>query len=437
MLTRKTINFVSALIWGRLWLRTERVPKNQKKHHGIIAIHTIAVLPRERKMGQLFNKRAMSVLGACHVAGMLDLIALPVWIGALVEFYRLSPIQAGSTVTLFLAGIVVASVVTAPLFERIRHRRTVTVGFAISGGAFAYLATAPVGTVPFSLLLLIHAIGGLASGTAVSITHGTIGRSANPHRLFGLANVAMSAIAVVFFASVPDLIHKVGAQMLFWAFAAIMALAAATALVGFPRVEHAARTEKASIRSIPDNAWLIILTIICLTFNQALVFSFVERIGNFKGFLPADVGFVLICVGFFNLLPGALAALMQKRLSPIAVGIGGPVVQASFAFMLVSAYNFSIYAAFTIPYAAIVIFTHTFLFGLLARVDDSGRAVTATPAMMMIGSATGPAVGGMIVTTFGYPGLGYMAVIMAGIAVVLMLTFKIRSTSVIAVARSV
>jgi hypothetical protein len=41
-------------------------------------------------------------------------------------------------------------------------------------------------------------------------------------------------------------------------------------------------------------------------------------------------------------------------------------------------------------FAAVMIFTHTFAFGLLARLDLSGRAMAATPAMLMIGAAIGP-----------------------------------------------
>ena len=63
-----------------------------------------------------------------------------------------------------------------------------------------------------------------------------------------------------------------------------------------------------------------------------------------------------------------------------------------------------------VPLVAILtapmLFVHTFLFGLMARLDPSGRAVAATPAMLMIGSAVGPALGGTLLVTSGYSGLG-------------------------------
>jgi hypothetical protein len=50
-----------------------------------------------------------------------------------------------------------------------------------------------------------------------------------------------------------------------------------------------------------------------------------------------------------------------------------------------------------------MIFTHTFAFGLLSRLEGTGRALAATPAMLMVGSAVGPLLGGTLVKFFGYP----------------------------------
>ena len=63
------------------------------------------------------------------------------------------------------------------------------------------------------------------------------------------------------------------------------------------------------------------------------------------------------------------------------------------------------------------IFTNVFAFGLLARLDPTGRAVAATPAMLMIGAALGPVVGGTLGQTLGFGALGIAAVIVAAVSV--------------------
>jgi predicted MFS family arabinose efflux permease len=74
------------------------------------------------------------------------------------------------------------------------------------------------------------------------------------------------------------------------------------------------------------------------------------------------------------------------------------------------------YALAASVFVAVMIFTHTFAFGLLARIDTSGRALAATPAMLMIGAAIGPVLGGTLVQTFGYSSLGVTALILDAVA---------------------
>ena len=88
--------------------------------------------------------------------------------------------------------------------------------------------------------------------------------------------------------------------------------------------------------------------------------------------------------------------------------------------------SFPPYAVAGALFVSVVIFTHTFLFGLLARLDTSGRSVAATPAMMMIGSCSGPAVGGIIVSTWSYEGLGWAAAVASSIALVLLTLLKLQ-----------
>ena len=110
---------------------------------------------------------------------------------------------------------------------------------------------------------------------------------------------------------------------------------------------------------------------------------------------------------------------------------GNRILEAVLALVMSSALTFMPYAISASLYVFMVIFTHTFLFGLLSRLDQSGRAVAATPAMMMVGSCIGPALGGAIVQGLGYQGLGWAACIVTFIAVIGMIQVR-RSLSVAA-----
>ena len=52
------------------------------------------------------SRPGRSALMVAHCAGMVDLVALPVWVGTLIANSGLDPQQAGGLVTLFLEGAV-------------------------------------------------------------------------------------------------------------------------------------------------------------------------------------------------------------------------------------------------------------------------------------------------------------------------------------------
>jgi predicted MFS family arabinose efflux permease len=109
--------------------------------------------------------------------------------------------------------------------------------------------------------------------------------------------------------------------------------------------------------------------------------------------------------------------VLQKRVPATLVVQIGPAVQALLALVVTMATVFTVWEPAAAVFVAIQIFTHTFAFGLLARLDPSGRAVAATPAMLMIGAALGPIIGGMLGEHFGFGTLGLAAVLVAFVSI--------------------
>jgi predicted MFS family arabinose efflux permease len=359
------------------------------------------------------GRRGRAALMVAHCAGMVDLVALPLWVGTLIAHYRFDPQQAGLMVTLFLAGVVLASVLLAPRFNRLSGRMVATLGFAASAVGFALAA----GSTHFGTLALLHGLSGVATGAALSMTHGTIACSARPHRLFAMANAALGVFAVIFYAVVPKSLASVGGTALFAAFAIIMAVATLTSLVTFPAPPAKPQAERVAAR-LTMPVWCGIIGIACMALVQAMTFSFLERVGSDRGFGAAAVGGVLVALSLVNLLPAPLAAVLERRLRARNVLLAGPVVQAMLAAVVMNATTFEPYAAAASVFAAVVIFTHTFAFGLLARLEPSGRALAATPAMMMTGAAIGPVLGGTLVKSAGYGSLALAAAALAAVAVI-------------------
>jgi predicted MFS family arabinose efflux permease len=346
----------------------------------------------------------------CHFAGMVDLVALPVWVGTLAQHYGFDLEHAGMIVTAFLFGAVGASLVAAPLYHRLPRAACAFGGYAVA--ALAFLAAARVSG--FGALVLLHLVAGIATGTALSVTHGTIGRSANPHRLFAMAGTALGIGAVIFYAAVPPAVAAHGGPTLFLVFTGLMGAAALACAAGFPHVVTGSRTQAAA--PLPHAAWCAILGVACMALNQALTFSMLDRIGVLRGFGQDKVNGLLVVCGLVNLLPAAIAGLLQRRLNPVRVAMVAAPLQAALALVVTLSADFLPYALAGAVYPAVQIFTHTFLFGLIARLDPSGRALASTPAMMMTGSAIGPALAGSVAMRAGFGGQALLAVLVGAAA---------------------
>ncbi|WP_028997899.1 MFS transporter [Azohydromonas australica] len=356
-------------------------------------------------------------LMVAHCAGMVDLVALPVWIGTLVVHYKLDPQQAGSLATLFLASAVLSSLFFAPRLQRMRGRRAASLGFLISATAFGGAAS----THSYVAMAVLHAVAGAAAGCALSFTHGTIARSKRPHFLFAVAGTALGVFSVVFLGATPKLVAVLGGPALFHVFGCVMLVAAVVCVVMFPEPP----TREAAAQAVPcvddkcidKSVWFAALGISCMTIVQAMMFSFLERMGADRGFSVEAITGMLVALGLVNLLPAPLAAVLERRLNARHVVLAGPIAQAGLALILAQSTAYASYASAAVFFPGVIIFTHTFAFGLIAKLDPSGRALATTPAMVMVGSAVGPILGGTLVKFHGYPSLGLAAAAVAGVAV--------------------
>ncbi|MBI3368378.1 MAG: MFS transporter [Burkholderiales bacterium] len=368
------------------------------------------------------STRGRTALIVAHCAGMLDLVALPVWVGTLIGRYGFDAQQAGLIVTLFLGGVVFASLVLAPRFNRLSGRWVASLGF----GACALGFWAATRSPEFVMLALLHALCGVANGAALSVTHGTIALSVRPHRLFAIVNAALGIAALLYLGITPQIVATAGGPALFAVFGAVMAVAALVSALAFPgatapssasAAQAPSSTKVGAARRFERPVWFGIAGISLLSVVQAMIFSFVERVGHERGFGAEALVGVLITLGFVNLTPAPLAALLERRLAAHAVLCWAPVVQGLLAFTVMNATAFWPYAAATSVIVAVVVFSHTFAFGLLARLEPSGRALSATPAMLMAGSAIGPVLGGTLVKFVGYGSLGVAALVLCSVAV--------------------
>lgn len=375
------------------------------------------------------------VLLLCNVAGLLDLVILPLWVGGLIGTYKLAPQMAGGLVTLYLVGVLISNAVLAFRFDRVPLRTVAATGFLVPAVAFVLMTriSDTVGSSGVALIAILNFVGGLGAGAGMAIVHGMIGRSSNPHRLFAFANFGLTIFGVVFFLVTPPMMVTMGVNAVFLNVGILIAIAFFAVLLAFPKLPSGGKHHPEAGGGMPRLAVASTATlaicfagIVFLQIGNAVTLSFVERVGNFRGFDSAAIGLMLSVGGLVVILAPIAAAILQKKLNPVWVVILGMMVHAALSATLSNASSFLPYA---IAYASVVttvVFTHTFAFGLLARIDPSARMNALTPTMMMSGSAIGPFLGGTVVQFLGFPQVGIVAAICAMIGALCYLAVVVR-----------
>jgi predicted MFS family arabinose efflux permease len=362
-----------------------------------------------------FTRRQKLSLLLAHVAGMIDLVALPLWVGAaLIGYYKFTPQQAGALATAYLLSVVFASLLISPRLRGFSPHRIVALAFSLASVQCVMLAHLH----EFTPMLFLHIMIGLAVGTGLSATHGVIGRSANPHKLFAFVGTGLGIFAVTFMSSMAFLLSAIGGGALFYAFAATMALAGITAAFIFPRLERempATRRPAEGRMPVPPGVWWVVGGISLMVLTQATMASFFERIGVDHGF--GDTVLMVLAASLpITIFPPVLAGFLQKKWPAQRVACCGPLVQAALAVVIVSSTGIAPYAIAVPLFVSSSIFTHTFSFGWLARLDSSGTVTALTPAMLMAGSAVGPVLGGVLVQQLGYWSLGIACVLISSLS---------------------
>ena len=353
---------------------------------------------------------ALSIAGllVAHCAGMVDLVVLPVWIGALINKFGFSAQEAGGLVTGFLLGAVVASATIAPLFNRLPRRLVAGSGFIVSAVAFAICARGP-GAVTLAAL---HVVAGVATGIGLSFVHGAFGRSKNPHRLYAISGIALGAFAAVVLGGLPVSVSAYGGQVVFLVIAAAMGVAGLAIYMAYPADARMTKQHPHHVGKFPPILWRAIFGICLMTFNNAMIFSFLDVIGRERGFADGQLAIVFVVMGFLNFLVIApLAAVLEKRIRAENVMVAGPLAQLAIGGLITNATGFPVWAGAAVLYTGVLILTHTFAFGFLSKEDPSGRAVAGTPAMLMVGAAMGPFLGGVLGQAFGFEVLAIAAAV--------------------------
>lgn len=348
--------------------------------------------------------------------GIGSVIAMPFNIGGIVVEFGASKGDAGLVATIELASVSLSSIAVAQMVDKFDRRLLALIGLVI--GAIGNGLTLTAETV--ESMYYLRAIGGVGAGTTIAAVMATAAQSDNPEMTFGWINGAVGIALVILSLSVPPALTTFGLDGAYGVYL-VCAIFAVPMLLLFPQGQPArprGRTTSEGGGGLIGFLALVGFGGVFLAHGGVLLFA--ERIGAGIDMSVEQVGYALSIGGFLTIIGPVAAGAVGARfgtMGPVIlagtllIAIGYLVTNASGPAMFFS----SVPVFMVVPLALLPIFL-----GGLSVLDPTGKLAASHAAFVTMGGALGPVITGRIADHSGFSAVGWFAIAVFFIGIVLM-----------------
>ena len=328
-------------------------------------------------------------------AGFFYINIMSAIVDGLITGLGFSNVQAGMVGSANIYGASVGSLCAVFVVRRIEWRPTLVVLFSL---LIAIDLTSTVIHDP-NVLIAVRALHGFIGGMSVGIAYSVMARLHSPDRAFGVLLVLQFGLGGLGVMYLPLLVPIYGAQILFFVLAALTAVALVSMLAIPKRLGK--NRSKAELAAMPANyrKLTVVLALAALFLfqggNMALA-AFIIRLGEHAHLARDFIGQALGWATWIGAAGAGLVIFMGTRfgrLRPLIAaflltfaGTAGFFWSESQPVFMIANVGTAITWSFVVPY----------LFGMISRLDPSGRLAALGGFVSKCGLASGPLVAGLL-----------------------------------------
>ncbi len=357
--------------------------------------------------------------------------------GPVMERYGLDEAAVGLMMSKEVMAYALTALLLAGPVTRFPRAR-----IALLGGAIVFVSNVIAGySDNFEVLRVARLAAGFGAGMIGAAGTAAAASSVNPQRVFAIVSVSWGVIAAIPPILIPYATVPFGAMGGYFGLAAAVLLIAPlfywlpdpprdakadadleSKAASLPPLQRFA--ERLGVRGAPNKGFAIaaLAALFVYETGQGSIQVFLEQFGLRSGLDEIRIGEILGIAGFVGLSGGVLAAWLANRfgnLRPALIGIALNVIVAASLALWTSPVAF---AVLYVCWNATFYFVVPYILGIMSEMDRKGRWAVATDAVWWMGAAPGPAIGGYVVASAGYPGLAGLVV---SLGIVAMIIFRI------------
>ena len=374
------------------------------------------------------------VLTSCWFLAQMGYYAQAQLFGPVMERYGLDEAAVGLMMSKEVMAYALTALLLAGPVTRFSRAR-----IALLGGAIVFLSNVIAGyTDNFEVLRIARLAAGFGAGMIGAAGTAAAASSVNPQRVFAIVSVSWGVIAAIPPILIPYATVPHGAMGGYFGLAAAVLLisplffwlpdpprnaqadgSTETKLASLSLLQRFA--ERLGVRGAPNKGFAIaaLVALFIYEIGQGSIQVFLEQFGLRARLDEIRIGEILGVAGFIGLSGGVAAAWLADRfgnLRPALIGIALNVIVAASLALWTSPVAFAVLYVF---WNASFYFVVPYILGIMSEMDRKGRWAVATDAVWWMGAAPGPAIGGYVVASAGYPGLAGLTVTLGIVAMII------------------
>ena len=328
-------------------------------------------------------------------AGFFYINIMAAIVDGLITGLGFSNAQAGMVGSANIYGASVGALCAVFVVRRVEWRPALVVLF----GLLMAIDLASTVIRDPSVLIAVRAVHGFIGGLSVGIAYSVMARLNSPDRAFGVLLVLQFGLGGLGVMYLPLLVPLYGAQILFFVLATLTAIALLSMLAIPKRL--CKNRSRAELEAIPASyrKLTVILSLLALFLFQAgnmALAAFIIRLGEHAHLARDFIGQALGWATWIGTAGAGLVIFMGTRfgrLRPLIAaflltfaGTAGFFWSESQPIFMIANVGTAITWSFVVPY----------LFGMISRLDPSGRLAALGGFVSKCGLASGPLVAGLL-----------------------------------------